>query len=306
MVRFEQFSKSYGRRIAVHPLDLTVERGEVFALLGPNGGGKTTILRALVGLHAPTQGRIYVDETDIQKDPVKVKKVVSYLPQRVSAPERLTAREVLTLHAGLKRIPVSRVDDVLEMVSLEEDADRYLREFSGGMLQRLGLAIAFLSDMKLLVMDEPTLNLDPPGIELFRRLVREVKRKNVTVVLSSHIMQDAAQLADRVGIIVGGRLVKIESIERFRESLSVETQVRIVLNTTENGVIHEAMKSGARDAFYKGRNFIFKALPEKRLAVIRAIENAGITVEEVHTDPPNWETLISRHFNQNGDEHEVQ
>jgi len=300
MIAFEQFEKYYGERRAVQSLNLKIGKGEVFAFLGPNGGGKTTILRALVGLHAPSNGRILVDGLDIIKDPLKVKRMISYLPQRVSLPDRLTAREVLELHAALKRTPIERVDSALVAMVLSNDADRYLKEFSGGMLQRLGLAIAFLSDMRLLVLDEPTLNLDPLGIELFRDLVRDLKKKGTTIVLSSHMIRDAEQLADRIGIIVEGQLVKAEPAETFRASLSKETQVRIVLNTTENGVMNTAVKSGASEAFYDGSNFIFKAAPEQRLAIIHAIENTGVRIEEVHTEAPNWEMIIGERFKQDG------
>jgi len=300
MIAFEQFEKYYGERRAVQSLNLKIGKGEVFAFLGPNGGGKTTILRALIGLHAPSNGRILVDGLDIIKDPLKVKRMISYLPQRVSLPDRLTAREVLELHAALKRTPIERVDSALVAMVLSNDADRYLKEFSGGMLQRLGLAIAFLSDMRLLVLDEPTLNLDPLGIELFRDLVRDLKKKGTTIVLSSHMIRDAEQLADRIGIIVEGQLVKAEPAETFRASLSKETQVRIVLNTTENGVMNTAVKSGASEAFYDGSNFIFKAAPEQRLAIIHAIENTGVRIEEVHTEAPNWEMIIGERFKQDG------
>jgi ABC-type multidrug transport system ATPase subunit len=296
MIEFEQFAKYYGKRCAVRSLDLTIGEGEVFAFLGPNGGGKTTILRALVGLHSPTNGRILVGGLDVMKDPVKVKSMISYLPQRVSAPDRLTAREVLKLHAALKGVSDDRVDSVLNTMVLHEDADRYLREFSGGMMQRLGLAIAFLAEMDILVLDEPTLNLDPLGIDLFRDLVRDLKKKGTTIVLSSHIVRDAEQLADRVGIIVEGRLEKVEPIKKFRASLSRETQMRVVLNTTENGVMNTAVKSGASEAFYDGKSFIFKAAPEQRMAIIHAIEATGVAIEEVHTEPPNWEILIGEHF----------
>ena len=141
MIRLEGFSKSYGKLQAVKPLDLEVYRGESFALLGPNGSGKTTIIRALVGLHRPSTGRILIDGIDVVRSPVKARERLSYAPQRVTMPEMLTAREVAVLFGRLKGVPDSRVEEVLDLFALTDSADRRTREFSGGMLQA-ALALA--------------------------------------------------------------------------------------------------------------------------------------------------------------------
>ena len=175
MIDLERFEKSYGEVQAVRSLDLSIARGETVALLGPNGGGKSTIMRAIVGLHAPSGGRVLVGGIDIGREPDRAKHQLSYMPQRVTMPGMLTAREVLGLFARLKDVAISRVAEVLELFELTRDSDRYLREFSGGMLQRLGLAVAFLKDVPLYVLDEPFLNLDPLGSERLRLLLQEMK-----------------------------------------------------------------------------------------------------------------------------------
>ena len=139
MIRLERFEKRYGKVHAVKPLDLEVARGETFALLGPNGSGKTTIIRALAGLHRPTAGRILIDGVDAIRSPDRVKEQLSYVPQRAAMPEMLTAREIVTLFARLKQVPLDRVAEVLELFAMTDDADRRVREFSGGMLQRLAV-----------------------------------------------------------------------------------------------------------------------------------------------------------------------
>jgi len=168
IIRLEGFRKVYGRIQAVRGIDLEILRGETFALLGPNGGGKTTVLRALAGLHSSSGGRVVVDGHDLEEEPDRVKNLVSYLPQRTTMPGLLTAREVLNLFARLRQVPSTRVEEVLDLFVLGEDADRYTREFSGGMLQRLGLAVAFLKEVPLYILDEPTLNLDSLGIKRLR------------------------------------------------------------------------------------------------------------------------------------------
>ncbi len=302
MIKFEQFEKWYGKLCAVKPLDLTINKGETFALLGPNGGGKSTIIRALVGLHAPTRGRILVNGFNVITQPNDVKKLTSYLPQRITMPGMMTAREIATLYAGLKQVPQNQIDEALEYVALHSDADRYVREFSGGMLQRLGLAIAFLGDPEILVLDEPTLNLDPLGREKFLDLILQLKQRGKTIILSSHIIQDAEQLADRIGIMVEGNMVSIKQVSEFKESISNETSVRIIIDNAVDTIPAAAQLAGATMTDWQGEQFIFKAPPDRRLNVIRAIEKTGATIREFHSEPPNWDVLIGQSFKYNGKE----
>ena len=296
MVRLERFEKRYGKVPAVRPLDLEVKRGESFALLGPNGSGKTTIIRALVGLHRPSAGRILVDGLDVVRSPNRVKERLSYAPQRVTMPEMLTAREVVTMFGRLKGVPDERGEEVLDLFSLTDAADRRTREFSGGMLQRLGLAVAFLKEVPLFVLDEPTANLDLLGVDRLRRLLGELGRKGTTVVFSSHIVQSAMQLADRVAVLVEGSLVKLEEAPVFRAAVTRRTTVRVVLDRVDDGVLEAVRGAGAETSSRNGRQMFFTAQPERRLEIIRAIEAAGVTIEEVHTEAPEWEDLVREHF----------
>jgi ABC-2 type transport system ATP-binding protein len=296
MIRLEKFEKRYGKVQAVRPLDLEIERGEAFALLGPNGSGKTTIIRSLVGLHRPSGGRILIDGLDVVRSPNQVKQRLSYAPQRVTMPEMLTAREVVTLFGRLAGVAATRVDEVLELFALNDNADRRTREFSGGMLQRLGLAVAFLRDVPLLVLDEPTVNLDLLGVDRLRHLLGEARKKGTTIVFSSHIVQSAMELADRVAVLVEGSLVELEQAPVFRANVTRQTIVRVVLDRVTDAVIEMARAAGADTASRNGAQVSFTASPERRLEIIRAIERSGAVVEEIHTETPDWEALIRRHF----------
>lgn len=296
MIRFERFEKRYGRVEAVKPLDLEIARGEAFALLGPNGSGKTTIIRALVGLHRPSGGRILIDGNDVAGSPNEVKKRLAYVPQRVGLPEMLTAREVVALFGRLRGVPPGRVEQVLELFALEEVANRYTRELSGGMLQRVGLAAAFLEEVPLFVLDEPTANLDLLGVDRLRHMLGELKRKGITVVMSSHILQSAMQFADRVAVLVDGSLVQLEQAPVFRAAVARETTVRVVVDRTTLAIVNAIQEAGGETATHNGRQVSFQARPSQRLEVIRAMERAGATVEEVHTEPPDWESLLRHHF----------
>ena len=301
IVCFEAFSKSFGSLEAVRPLDLEIANSESFAFLGPNGGGKTTVLRALVGLHSPTSGRVLVRGSDIAKEPDRVRRWLAYVPQRVNMPDVLTAREVLDLFAGLRKVPEERVDEVLDLLALSDDADRRVGEYSGGMLQRLGLAAALLEEVPLLVLDEPTLNLDPQGIDSLHRALAGLKERGSAIVFSSHSIHSAVRLADRIGVLVDGELVTLEPIAEFQAEVTRQTTVRVVLDRVDNTIVQAAEGAGAEVRECNATHVSFRALPEKRLDVIRAIENAGGTIEEFHTEAPGWESLVHNHFNGGGD-----
>jgi ABC-type multidrug transport system ATPase subunit len=301
MIRLEKFSKSYGKVRAVDAIDLEVAHGESFALLGPNGGGKTSIIRAVVGLHAPTSGRILIDGFDVVEAPDRVKARLSYVPQRVTMPDLLTVYEILRVFARLKGVSDDRIDEVLDLFALTEVAGRPCHELSGGMLQRLGLAAALLDEVPLLVLDEPMVNLDPLGIELLQRLLSELHKRDTTIFFSSHLLHNAIQLADRVGVLVAGRMVSIEDVAAFRAAVTRGTTVRIVLSEATDGMLEAAEQAGAAVSECNGRQVCFTAPPQHRLAVIRAIEHAGGTVEEFHTETPDWEDLIRGHFDAAGD-----
>jgi ABC-type multidrug transport system ATPase subunit len=296
MLQIEGFAKRYGSLQAVRPLNLEVGEGESFALLGPNGGGKTTVLRAIVGLHAPSEGRILIRGVEVGRDPTRVKQWLSFVPQRVTMPDVLTAHEIVDFFARLRKVPPVRIDEVLDLFALTDDAGRRVGEFSGGMVQRLGLAVALLEVSPLLVLDEPTLNLDPQGIDILHRALGDLKERGSTIVFSSHSIHTAIQLADRVGVIVSGEMVTVEPVAAFQAEVTRQTTVRVVLQHTDDAMIQSAEEAGAEIREHNQTHVCFRALPEHRLDVIRAIESAGGTIEEFHTEAPGWESLVHTHF----------
>ena len=298
IIEFIEFEKSFGDVSAIKPLNMTVNEGETFGLLGPNGGGKTTLIKALAGLHFPSKGKILVKGVDITSDPLEVRKLVSYMPQRVTLPGNLTGREVLEFFAGLNKLGKNDIDQALEFSGLEDSAERFTSEYSGGMVQRLGLAIALMRDTEILALDEPTLNLDHKGVERFRKLVQQFKERGKTILFSSHILQDAEYLADRVGIIVGGELSKIESVPEFKQNITKETKVCVILAEPIQDIDKVMTSAGGMITNRNGRKFAFKALPADRFKVIKSIEDAGGVIQEFRTDPPDWDSLIQEHFNE--------
>ena len=218
VVQVEHFTKRFGRFTAADDVSFEVNKGEVFALLGPNGSGKTTTMKAIVGLNIPTEGRILVRGIDVNRQPKRARTIMSYLPQRVVFPENLTAREVIRFYGRVRRLPMSVADEMLAKARFNGFSDKLVSEFSGGMVQRLGLAVASMPDAPILLLDEPTANLDPQGVKRFREFVLEQKQKGTTVIFSTHLLAEAEQLADRVGIFVGGKVVALESIDNLRRT----------------------------------------------------------------------------------------
>jgi Cu-processing system ATP-binding protein len=218
MIRVEHLIKTFSEHTAVDDVSFEIERGETFALLGPNGSGKTTTLKCIAGLIKQSRGKILIDGFDVGKNPQQARSRMSYLPQRVSFPDNLTAREVLEFYRRLRKLPARRVDETLSGARFDFNgfADKAVGKFSGGMVQRLGLAVACLPEAPILLLDEPTASLDLEGAIRFRDFLLSLKSEGKTIVFTSHTLADVERLADRVAILVGGRLVALESVESLK------------------------------------------------------------------------------------------
>jgi len=229
-----RLTKMYGDFTAVDSLDLTIRAGEVFGLLGPNGAGKTTTVLMLLGLTDPTRGVVRVVGMDPTREPLAVKRTVGYLPDNVGFYDGMTGRENLRYTARLNGIPraeaEARVDELLAEVRLHDAADKKAGTYSRGMRQRLGIADALVKRPSVLILDEPTIAIDPAGVEeLLAMLRRLVAEHNLTVMLSSHILGQVQSLCDRVGFFSAGRLVAAGPLEELARGVdrSVELEVGI-------------------------------------------------------------------------------
>jgi ABC-2 type transport system ATP-binding protein len=215
-----RLTKKYGEFTAVDSLDLTIRRGEVFGLLGPNGAGKTTTVLMLLGLTEPTRGIVRVVGLDPTREPLAIKRQVGYLPDNVGFYGGLTGRENLRYTARLngiaRRAADARIDELLHEVRLEDAANKRADTYSRGMRQRLGIADALVKSPSVLILDEPTIAIDPAGVEellgLLRRLVDE---HHLTVLLSSHILGQVQSLCDRVGFYSTGKLVASGTLDEL-------------------------------------------------------------------------------------------
>lgn len=214
VIETKELSKYYGQQAAVEGLTLQVQEGEIFGFLGPNGAGKTTTILMLLGLTEPSQGEARVCGFNPIREPLKVKRLVGYLPENVGFYRDMTARENLRYVARLNKIPdrtsSDKIDEALDIVGLSGEARKKVGAFSRGMSQRLGIAEVLIKDPKICFLDEPTLGLDPDGairmIELIESLSRDRK---ITMLISSHNLDQVQRISHRVGIMIKGKLVAV-------------------------------------------------------------------------------------------------
>jgi ABC-2 type transport system ATP-binding protein len=219
-IRAEGLTKRFGDLTAVDSLDLYVKAGELFCFLGPNGAGKTTTIRMLIGTLVPTKGRVLLDGIDVYKEPVRAKQIIGYVPDEPNVYEKLTALEFLSFIADIYRLDKARAKkralELLDMFELSDRADQQMGGFSHGMKQKMVLAAALLHEPRILFLDEPTVGLDPKSARMFKDILRGLCDRGITVFMSTHILEIAERMADRVGIIQKGKLRAVGSVDELR------------------------------------------------------------------------------------------
>ena len=247
-----ELRKQYGKKVAVAGLTLTVERGEVFGFLGPNGAGKTTAIKMMLGLARPTAGEVHL--LGAPAGDWRVRRKVGFLPEHFRFHEWLRADEFLDVHGQLYGVPRAerraRIPELLQLVGLTDDARTKLGQFSKGMLQRVGLAQALLSQPELVFLDEPTSGLDPLGRRLVRDIIRGLRAQGVTVFLNSHLLSEVEITCDRVAFINRGQVVHVEDL---RLVVDGDTQVELRLGNVTPALLeglgafgHSARADGDR------------------------------------------------------------
>lgn len=298
MIEVSSLSKRFGDFAALDGISFDVAKGETFALLGRNGSGKTTALKCLAGLALPTGGDIRVNGVDLRCNPDAAKSAISYLPQHVAFPEQVTAREVLDLYRRLRRAPAASVDAALVQCALHDAADRLVSEFSGGMRQRLGIAVAILANAPILLLDEPTASLDPEAAVGFRALLASLKDQGKTILFSSHVLSDVGLLADRLAILVSGRIRVIESITALREELNALAVLDVWLSNTNKRFCGIAVAAGAASVGLSPSGLAIVARAEERATILRALEQAGAEVVSFSTVEPSLEDIYLRYIHE--------
>lgn len=237
MILARHLTKAYGPALAVDGLDLNIAAGEIFGFLGPNGAGKTTTIRMLAGLLRPTAGTIEVAGVDMAVDPQQARSLIAYVPDTPYVYEKLTGREFLHFIAGLYSVDTEtadrRITELLPLLGLLDRADDLIEGYSHGMRQKTLIAAALIHDPRVLLLDEPTVGLDPKSARLMQDIFRQLSRRGATVFLSTHLLPIAERMCDRIAIIDGGRIVAMGTVEELHRGADVsQTLEDIFLHLT--------------------------------------------------------------------------
>lgn len=246
MIKTEGLTKHFGKIKAVDDLNLHIKKGEIFGLLGPNGAGKTTTVRMLNTLTLPTSGSAEIDGLDVVKSANKVKRLIGVCPQEMNLDKELTARENLRIHGLLYRMEgiEQRIDELLCWCGLSERADNLLKTFSGGMLRRLLVSRSMMHQPKVLFLDEPTVGLDPQVRRQIWDIIRELNRQGVTILLTTHYIEEAELLCQRVGILNHGKLIALGSPEELKERVG-----HFVVESLDDGVTNYSLFDNREEAY---------------------------------------------------------
>lgn len=296
MIRATALTKDYGTRRAIENLTFNARKGEILGFLGPNGAGKTTTMRILTGFMPPSSGSVEIGGYDVIENSLEVRRIVGYLPETVPLYSDMTVHEYLEYMGSLRKVPrlEQRINETLEKVELSDRASSYVGALSKGMRQRLGLAQALIHQPEVLILDEPTIGLDPGQVVNFRKLIREIG-KDKTVLLSTHILPEAQQICDRVLIINNGHIVAEDTPEQLQARLTGSQRVQVQIRGDSKDVlpIVESIPGVIRAQVRNQDSIEFESLPGKdvRPEVARTLiqrgfdllqmQNINLSLEEI-------------------------
>lgn len=301
VIHTSKLSKTYDGIDAVKELDLEIKKGEVYGMLGPNGSGKTTTILMLLGLTDPTAGDVMVLGVDPSRSPLKVKSRVGYLPDQVGFYDGMTARQNLRYTADLNELPrtttEARIDEMLAEVGLTEAADRAVGEFSHGMRQRLGLADVLLKEPEVVILDEPTLGLDPDAARQFLARIRRLKSEGITVLLASHLLHQVQAVCDRVGLFHNGRKTLEGTVAELAARV-LRGAFRVHLRA-RGGNLTEPLESLGEVVRVRRKgedHYVIEATEDLRPQVTRAVVEAGGDLLRLSLEEPGLDEVYAHHF----------
>ncbi|NLK28247.1 MAG: ABC transporter ATP-binding protein [Clostridiales bacterium] len=297
IVEVKNVSKKFDNFTALHKIDLTVKKGEVFGFIGPNGAGKSTTIRILLGILKPNQGTAILFGKDAWKDAVEIHKRIAYVPGDVSLWPNLTGGEVIDLFMQLQGSKNRAKRDEL-IKRFDFDPTKKCRTYSKGNRQKIALIAAFASDADLYILDEPTSGLDPLMERIFQECVEEIKDQGKSVLLSSHILSEVERLCDRVAIIREGNIIETGTMEQLRHL--TETILKV---ETAKKVVGIEKLDGIRDIITEGNFLSFQVENDKIEDVMAFLVPYGI--KKIESTPPTLEELFMRHYEISSDEKEV-
>ena len=301
ILEVQDLVKKYGDFVAVKGISFDIKEGEIFSLLGPNGAGKTTTISMLSTLYAPTAGDATIGGHSIKNDPMAVKQVIGIVPQDLALYEDLTARENLVFWGqmyGLSgKVLNSRVDEVLEQIGLTDRANNRVKTYSGGMKRRVNIGVGLLHKPRLLFMDEPTVGIDPQSRRAILDTVKDLNKHGMTVLYTTHYMEEAQELSDRVGIIDHGELIALGTQDELTKQVG-ETDT-LILHVGENDdpeMLSQSLKglNGVQHAEVTGNSVAIVTLSAEEIlaSVVTKANERGIKIRSMEIREPNLEAVF--------------
>ena len=298
MIQVTDITKNFGNVVAVDSVTLNVKEGEAVALLGANGAGKSTLIKCILGLY-DYKGKIEIQNRDIKENPKASKSLIDYVPQDPLFYDMKTV-DILHLFGSIRRVDDKRINSLLNLVGLEDHGHKLSSELSGGMRQRLSFAIGLLSDPPVLILDEPTSNLDANARGDFLNLVKGHKDQGKTVLFSSHRLDEVYFLADRVVFMKSGRVILDEKPENLATSLGIKIKINMII---PEGSIDEAIsilnKEGFGSVSRNGSGLYVEVEEGKRLVPFEKLMHYRIPIEDFTIQESSMETVI-KHIERNG------
>jgi Cu-processing system ATP-binding protein len=295
MIEASQLFKRYGDVEAVRGVDLRVEPGQVFGLIGHNGAGKSTLFKMMLGLVPASSGEIRIDGQSVAGPRFReVRRGIGYLPENVAFWDNLTGLETLAFFARLKGAPRGECTPLLERVGLTHAADRRVKGYSKGMRQRLGFAQALLGAPKLLFLDEPTTGLDPEGIREFYAIVRELRAGGATIVLTSHILSEIQERVDRIAVMRTGRIHATGTVQELREAAHLPLRFELQLAGCDAHASLDTALAGlaAHAVPQQGNAVAVHCQREAKMAVLGALSALGTLVTDLRVREPSLEDVF--------------
>ena len=308
IIQTSHLTKRYGAKIAVNDLNLSIRKGEVFGLLGPNGAGKTTTILMLLGLTEPTAGRATIAGCDCTRNPLEVKSIVGYLPDNVGFYTDMTGRLNLRFTGRLNGLGgqelEDRIDALLERVGMTEAADKKTGTYSKGMRQRLGIADVLIKDPQVIIMDEPTLGIDPEGMRELLNIIRDLSVKDGrTVLISSHQLQQIQQVCDRVGIYVEGTLVACGTLAELEAHIQKNGTylLEVDVEPCDDQILGMlAGQDGILGIAKEGRRFMITSKKDIRPQLTKFLGEHDYTVMHLHQRGGDLDEIYRRYFEKAG------
>ena len=240
MIEVKNITKKYGNTIALDDVSFKIEEGEIVGLLGPNGAGKSTTMNIITGYIEPTEGEVFIDGINMLKNPKKAKRNIGYMPEGVPLYGDFTAKEFVTYMAGIKKVEKKslkeKVNNIIEQTGLKDVQNKLIRNLSRGYKQRVSMAGALVGEPKVLILDEPTVGLDPKQITEIRSLIKKLG-KDHTVILSSHILSEVSQICDKVIIINKGKLIAIDTPSNLENKTLNNNSIYVTVEDANNKLV---------------------------------------------------------------------